>query len=358
MPIPREDAYSQLPAGPDRPRTGSPPGRGSATFFGRVGTLAVALGLGAAVASNPGIALADIDGSGSTGTASTSATSHDTSSGKDAPSGAVSTGAPGNGTQSSPGANRATKADAEDGKTKDADAKDADAKDTDADNAGTNVEEGPTGADQKSPETTETTAPTESGSVDHVASDPKPAKPNGHPSVAAGAKALAEAGAVQPAATPLEVDGAEPSDTRSGRKARIASVAPAEPESQAMQSDPQPAAMLATLDAVPAGQNTPAPTPVAGPVGVVTGLVTGFLSAVGLNPHAANGPAAPPQPPMLWAMLGGCAANSATSSPPPRRPPRRRSLRRPWWRRVHWELSSSSRPSRWPPGRWTHFPCS
>ena len=31
-------AYSQLPAGPDRPRTVSPPGRGSATFIGRVGS--------------------------------------------------------------------------------------------------------------------------------------------------------------------------------------------------------------------------------------------------------------------------------------------------------------------------------
>jgi hypothetical protein len=165
----------------------------------------VALGLGAAVASNPGIALADTDGSGSTGTASTSATSYDPSSGQDASSGAVSTGAPGNGTQPSPGANRATKADAKDGKAKDADAKDPDAKDTDPDNAGTDVEEGPTAADQKSPETTETaetTAPTESGSVDHVASDPKPAKANGHPSVAAGATVIAEASAVQPAATP------------------------------------------------------------------------------------------------------------------------------------------------------------
>ena len=51
MSMPRKDAYGQLPAGPDRPRTGSPPGRGSARFIGRVGTLAVALGLGAAVAS-------------------------------------------------------------------------------------------------------------------------------------------------------------------------------------------------------------------------------------------------------------------------------------------------------------------
>ncbi len=137
-----------------------------------------------------------------------------------------------------------------------------------------------------------------------MAPDPKPAKPNGHPSVAASAKVVAEASAVQPAATPLDVDGAEPSDTRSGRNARIATVAPDEPESQATQSDPQPVAMLATLDAVPAGQSAPAPTPVAGPVGLVTGLVSGFLSAVGLNPHAANGPVAPPQPPMLWAMLG------------------------------------------------------
>jgi hypothetical protein len=300
MSMPREDAYSQLPAGPDRPRTGSPPGRGSARFIGRVGTLAVALGLGAAVASSPGIALADTDGSGSTGTASTSDTSHDPASGKDAPSGAVSAGAPGNGTHSSPGVTRATRADA----------RDADAKDADADNAGTDVEEGPTAADRKSPGTTgtaETTASTEPGSVDHVAPDPKPAKPNGHPAVAAkaSAKVAAEASAVQPTATPL-VDGAEPSLVRSSRNARIATVAPDVPESQATQSDPQPAAMLATLDAVPARQSAPAPAPapVAGPVGLVTGLVSGFLSAVGLNPHAVNGPAAPPQPPMSWAMLG------------------------------------------------------
>jgi hypothetical protein len=50
-------------------------------------------------------------------------------------------------------------------------------------------------------------------------------------------------------------------------------------------------------------QSAPAPTPATVTTPVQT-LVASLLSAFGLGPQAANGPAAPAQSPMLWAMLG------------------------------------------------------
>jgi hypothetical protein len=316
MSMPREDAYGQLRPGPDQLRTVSPPDRSRAAFVGRVGALVLGLGLGAAVAGTPGIALADTDGSGSAPPgAASSSTSHDPPTGKRTPTAAVSADAPGNGTRSSAGTNSAAKAEARDAEARDAEARDADARDAEARDAEARdaeardadaVEEGPTGADPKPPETTEISVSTEAGSMDRVASKSTAAERNGHPSTAVEATSTvaAEAIAVQPAATARHVAGAEPSDARSSRKARVTAVGPEEPESQAPQSDPQPVATLATLDAVPAIQGAPTGIPVAGPVGSVTGLVSGFLSAVGLNPQTSNVPVAPPQSPVSWTMLG------------------------------------------------------
>jgi hypothetical protein len=275
MSMPREDAYGQLRPGLDQSRTVSPPGRSRAAFVGRVGALALGLGLGAAVAGTPGIALADTDGSGSAPPgAASSSTSHDPPTGKRTPTAAVSTDAPGNGTRSSAGTNSAAKAEARDAEARDAEARDAEARDAEARDADA-VEEGPTGADPKPPETTEISVSTEAGSMDRVASKSTPGERNGHPSTAVEATptVAAEAIAVQSAATARDVAGAEPSDARSSRKARVTAVGPEGPESQVPQSDSAPVAMLVALDAVPAIQGAPARIPVAGPVGFVTGLV-------------------------------------------------------------------------------------
>src|SRR4029077_3383444 len=54
---------------------------GTAKYIGRVGALAVALGVGAAIANTPGVALADPSDSGSTSSSSASDSSSDSSSG-------------------------------------------------------------------------------------------------------------------------------------------------------------------------------------------------------------------------------------------------------------------------------------
>lgn len=64
-------------------------------------------------------------------------------------------------------------------------------------------------------------------------------------------------------------------------------------------ADTQPPAPLAAVDTV-----APASPPAPPRIGFVSGLVSGVLTAVGLNPHAADGPTTPAEPPMLWALLG------------------------------------------------------
>src|SRR6185295_7467779 len=62
------------------PSTGEGTTMGTAKYIGRVGALAVALGVGAAIANTPGVALADPSESGSTSSSSASGSSSDSSS--------------------------------------------------------------------------------------------------------------------------------------------------------------------------------------------------------------------------------------------------------------------------------------
>jgi hypothetical protein len=245
-------------------------------LIGRVGALAVALGIGAAVASSPGIAVADTGGSDSSSDAGSASTSSDTTNESPSTKGSPST--PQSSTSDQPsGPTYTSEADAD---TKDADTEDDDAKADDSTSTAPQAEE------EASPTTPSTSA---------TPADPKSKKPHGQPSVTA---ETARGATVSDDPSPADDD---QSGTRSMRQAQNAS-APPDIDSHAVQVEVQRAAVVTAVNVVPTAAPEPQ-TAVAHPVGFVTGLVSGLLSAVGLNPQATTGPATPPQSPTLWAML-------------------------------------------------------
>ena len=263
MSMPHDDPSSR------RPMTRSTT-RGCARFVGRVGALAVALGIGAALAGSPGIAWADSGESDSSG-ASTSSPSNDASTKgpSTTPSGTKS-GEPASG-EAKPTHSAAEQQSA------------------DADDPAES-----TVADDETP-----TEPTAGATPKPTAADDekgaKPSKPRKHVEADTSARtAVAEQQspaksesrtltAAQPKApTPVADDAQESAQTTSF--AKVAAV-----QSLSVQSDEPD---------VPAAQPNP-------PGGVVTEVVSSLLSAVGLNPLATGGlPTTPPQSPTLWTMLG------------------------------------------------------
>ncbi|HUO38326.1 MAG TPA: DUF1214 domain-containing protein [Mycobacterium sp.] len=59
-----------------------------------------------------------------------------------------------------------------------------------------------------------------------------------------------------------------------------------------------------TQAAPPLAANAPAPAPAKPPATISSTWAGALLSAMGLHPHAANGPVGTPQPPALWVLLG------------------------------------------------------
>jgi hypothetical protein len=121
MSMPRDDSCTPRPVARHRRRQAS----SSARFIGRVGGLAVALGIGAAVANSPGIAAADTTGSDSSSDAGPS----DASAGSGATNGSPSTSPP------SASDVETTDAETKDVGTKDVGTKDVGTKDTDTTSA-------------------------------------------------------------------------------------------------------------------------------------------------------------------------------------------------------------------------------
>ena len=237
------------------------PNRGCARFAGRVGALAVALGFGIAIANSTGIALADGTQTGPS------------------PGPAVSAASTGSSGSSE---SKSTK-----GSTRGAADETVSATSTPPKPATTDVTAGTT---PPTPSTKEPNAP-----------DPKPKKPRVQP-----APTVTRPEATAAAGAPAD---AKPADVRQLRQPNVASVVPTDtggPQSASPPTQPRPLEMSAVVDRVPTVVQAPAApaSPATGPVGFVTGLVSGLLSTLGLNPQAATGPVTPPQPPMLWTLLG------------------------------------------------------
>jgi hypothetical protein len=247
--------------------------RGCARFVGRVGALAVALGIGAALASSPGIAWADSGESDSSG-ASTSAPSNDASTK------GPSTTTP-SGTKSGEPASGEAKPTHSTAEQQSADADDP-AESTVTD-------------DETPTEPTAGATPKPTATDDEK--DAKPSKPRKHVEADTSART-----AVAEQQSPAKSE----SESRTLTAAQPKAPAPAADDAQA----PAPTTSFAKVAAVqsfsaqsdepdvPAAQPDP-------PGGVVTEVVSSLLSAVGLNPLATGGlPTTPPQSPTLWTMLG------------------------------------------------------
>jgi YVTN family beta-propeller protein len=259
---------------------------GNAKYIGRVGALAVALGIGTAVATTPWVAVAEpaADSSPASGSsssdASSAAGSTNTDDSKPAKSGDIS-----GGPDTSPDAPGA--------------AEPAD-EDPDAETDGHTPE--PTAGEEVD---TESETDPESNTPQH---------PPVYESPATEPVALTEPSNNDgpPPSQPVSVDPPHAADPDAGvadsadgdagsvhEPAIKVPVTPASSTAPAVRTGVPATAMAAQL--VPVAQ----PLPVAeSPVSVVTGLVSGLLAWVGLGPALTNAPAAPVEPPLLWGLVG------------------------------------------------------
>ena len=244
-----------------------------ARFIGRVGALAVALGIGTAVVNNPGLAVAD-DAPSSDSSASTS----------------DATGAAGSAQTTSPGGqDTAARGDESDdsgtGDENDADANEDTAPERDGTTTGDDDEsdDSATG-DEDEDEDDEGSDRDDDADLDGHDRDTSPAEEDDD----------------------TDLTAATMSSTREQRSPSTSPAAGVQTVSDAPVESFEPvedsSAMTATTTLVRAETfSAPAPTTVTTPV---NGFVTSVLSALGFGADAANGPAAPPEPPLLWAMLG------------------------------------------------------
>ena len=269
------------------------PGSGSARYVGRVGALAVALGIGAAIATSSGIAHADDDGTGAAGS-NTSASSEGAAASKDD-----------NATDKT-----TTKKTAPE-QTKAAEESASNEKDEGSPSAAVGNGMSPA---EETKATSSGTSPTitraESDGVG-VAVAPK----SKHSTVPSDDVGPAVAHDDSPPA-------AEPVRARSAARRDETAAAADDVDTHDVPMTPQTVQRMAVTDVQTVAPAAPVPTapPARGPGTFVTGLVSGLLSAIGLNDQAGTGPAAPPQSTALWAMLGwvrreiGFVGDPATSA--------------------------------------------
>ena len=254
-------------------------GTGRARFIGRIGALAVTLGVGAAVATTPGIAFA-----GPTDSTSPSADSGTTGDG----------GTPNSATTSPPEGASPTSAES----AKPPSSPDSSTKATASTSGGGTARVGKHDP-LKALGALAAKLPRLSMSHD---SDPAQATPS---------RRLP--GVTKPAGIKLSDAASPPPATASLQRVQVASVTE-QPSTAA------PQLKTAAVQAVPAKLSTPA-----APLSLVSSVLTGVLSFVGLSPSLANGPAAPIDSPALWTTLawarreigGTTAPLSAATTPTP-----------------------------------------
>ncbi|MGV0791430.1 hypothetical protein [Mycolicibacterium sp. XJ1819] len=229
-------------------------------FIGRVGALAVALGVGAAIANGAGIALAD-EGTGTTSPGDPGPSTADSPTTDGTPPGSVSG------------------------------LDDANDTDPDAGDGSDDGEEPDEIADaDEGDDVVAIDEPSNSGSTDKSPADDLD-------SSAPEFASLSRLDTTSTVDVDVDVDDTEiptaPEQPAGG--------AADEPSAEAVQLNATQTSETLTLDSVTTEPITPPPTAVTTGLG---GLVSGFLSVLGLGPRAASAPVAPPQPPLLWALLG------------------------------------------------------
>ena len=241
-------------------------------FIGRVGALAVALGIGAAIANSPGIAVAQDGPSGASGSASNTGTTTGPSNSSDSPAPAAEDAEPSGDDDAAP-----------EGSTDDVDGEDGE--DADDEQAATDDALGGDPAPEESDELDETSDSGNEGEDDsspNGGSDPSQPQSTGTPQIAA--------------TSPGEDDEDE-------SRARIADISDSQDglaDSAFASNAPQAAETSTFLNLASVSESSTATAVTTG----LGGFVGTVLSALGFGSQAASGPAAPPQPPLLWAMLG------------------------------------------------------
>ncbi|MGZ5377915.1 MAG: hypothetical protein ACXWD8_07810 [Mycobacterium sp.] len=262
---------------------------GYGRFSGRVGALAVALGIGAAIANSPGIAWAQDGPSGAS----------DSSSGGAGTSNAGSTGASGAPASAGSGSAEGTDTSGEDANTGEDD-------DNESDNEESGNEEAPgddeTGDDDSKDEQVEEDGEDESSALNQPEYSAEAQKDIDRTS-------NMRTGRNDDSLTKDVI----PSESLSITASRTVITSPDIDKSAAddtmgmaaVTDSPSISAASTFVAIVPQSTRT---SQVTSPAATVTsdigGVVSTVLSALGFGSQAASGPVVPPQPPMLWAMLG------------------------------------------------------
>ncbi len=239
-------------------------------FIGRVGALAVALGIGAAIANGPGLALADTGssgasgGSGTAGSAGTAGTTSTTDSTKES-------------------------ADTSDGTSAKGPA-------ADGVHAGSEVSDEQDSTEDTDSEDTTTTPDDESEAV--VASAGSGDAADGD-SLLKGQTDTSHSDLTP--ASRMTITSSDEDDPPTDLSAE-ATESHEQPTDSALDATPLQTARTSSVASFATLSEPPPATPVTTGLG---GFVNGVLSALGFGTQAASdGPVAPPQAPMLWTMLG------------------------------------------------------
>ncbi|MDZ4265061.1 MAG: beta-propeller fold lactonase family protein [Mycobacterium sp.] len=256
---------------------------GNATCIGRVGALAVALGVGSAMVTAPWVAVAEPTTDSSSASASDSST------------GASSAGEAASADDSEP----ATSADVSGG----AETPDEDPSGEADGGAGADADEFVADAvDAPEPEAGETadaepaTDPQESSPVPEISALPTDSE------VTIRAQRPDDGDAPAPT-EPVIVEPTQAADPDEGPAGAAADAhKPAIAVSEAWASSPVPAVPAETTAPTSAAA-APVPAAQAAPVSVVSGLVSGLLAWVGLSPGLTSAPAVPAEAPLLWGLL-------------------------------------------------------
>ncbi|WP_238951026.1 DUF1214 domain-containing protein [Mycobacterium sp. IDR2000157661] len=275
-----------------------------ARFIGRIGALAVALGIGTAIANSPGLAAAE-DGVPSDNTSS-SAGATDTPG-----TGTTGTGTTGTGVSTGntvTGGDDIDGPDVNEGITQGPDDDEEITEEPDGDIDESDDDE--TVAGEAGDELTGTDTGTDTGTGDAEPQwAPSTGGRSGDPDGGVATKPY-EAGTTNTVASIDEAT--DPADSAEAAQPLLATQPIEGPMPSASLTATAPTNTPTVMRTVSAPALTPATvtTP-------INGFVSSVLNALGFGPRAATGPTAPPQPPLLWAMLGWARREVGNLASPP-----------------------------------------
>ena len=265
---------------------------GNATFIGRVGTLAVMLGVGVAIANSPVVALADQTGSSSSSSSGDSTSAASTSTGSSSNSPAASASSASSSTEAS--TNSSTQSSSTDPPAGVVQA--SGGANSTVNGTGT---PSTTGTGKRKTRTTTTTAAqtSASSSAQMRSTRRRGSSEDGSPA----------SGATSPTVSVSAANTTAPAAGRASLPRLVAAASLPTNASPTITAGSTSAVSTISFRAKTAAvvtQAAPAAVSAPAPVrGIVRTIITGLLSAIDFAPQAANGPVAPAQSPALWTLM-------------------------------------------------------